>query len=322
MFDSILVPLDGSLLAECVLPHVVAVAQAFDAKVTLLRVLDKHQPGAPAQLLDLLDWQIAKTDAKLYLEKVAARLSDAGVQAHEAVLEGLAAESIIEFGQSQGAQLIILSSHGHAGASQWGISSVTQKIIYSASTSVLLIRAHTPITDELLLKEQPYQRVMVPLDGSWRAENVLPTITLLSRFHQSEIHVVHVVKTPEMARHMPPVSEDLDLSNRIVARNREEAVRYLDQMRSHSPLADMDLKTHLITSDNAAATLHELSESEHIDLVALNAHGHSGCQQWPYGSMVNNFILYSQIPLLIVQDLPVKEDVVQAATTVREHPEH
>jgi hypothetical protein len=42
---------------------------------------------------------------------------------------------------------------------------------------------------------------------------------------------VHVVKTPEMARHMPLVREDLELSNRIVARNREEAVRYLDQMR-------------------------------------------------------------------------------------------
>jgi len=140
---------------------------------------------------------------------------------------------------------------------------------------------------------------MVPLDGSWRAENVLPTTTMLSRFHHSKIHIVHVVKAPEMARHMPLVREDLELSNRIVARNREEAVRYLDQMRLHSPLTDIELQTHLLTSDNAAAVLHDLAESEHIDLVALSAHGYSGNNQWPYGSMVNNFILYSKVRFLL-----------------------
>ena len=321
MFDSVLVPLDGSLLAECVLPHAIAFAQAFHAKVTLLRVLDKRQ-GVDAKVFDLLNWQIAKADAKLYLEKVAERLKEAGVDTVEVVLEGMAAESINEYAQSHKMKLIILSSHGHAGLSQWGISSVTQKIIYSAPTSVMLIRARQPVTGELVLKERPYQQVMVPLDGSWRAENVLPTTTMLSRFHNSKIHIVHVVKAPEMARHMPLVREDLDLSNRIVARNREEAVRYLDQMRLHSPLADIELQTHLLTSDNAAAVLHDLAESEHIDLVALSAHGYSGNNQWPYGSMVNNFILYSKVPLLIVQDFPSKEEQTQADMVVREHPEH
>lgn len=321
MFDSVLVPLDGSLLAECVLPHAIAFAQAFHAKVTLLRVLDKRQ-GVDAKVFDLLNWQIAKADAKLYLEKVAERLKESGVDTEEVVLEGMAAESINEYAQSHKMQLIILSSHGHAGLSQWGISSVTQKIIYSAPTSVMLIRARQPVTGELILRERPYQQVMVPLDGSWRAENVLPTTTMLSRFHHSKIHIVHVVKAPEMARHMPLVREDLELSNRIVARNREEAVRYLDQMRLHSPLNDIELQTHLLTSDNAAAVLHDLAESEHIDLVALSAHGYSGNNQWPYGSMVNNFILYSKVPLLIVQDFPSKEEQTQADMVVREHPEH
>lgn len=321
MFDSVLVPLDGSLLAECVLPHAIAFAQAFNAKVTLLRVLDKRQ-GGDEKLFDLLNWQILKTDAKIYLEKVAERLKEAEVETTEVVLEGMAAETITEFAQSHAMKLIVLSSHGHAGLSQWGISSVTQKIIYSAPASVMLIRARQPVTGELILRERLYQQVMVPLDGSWRAENVLPTTTLLSRFHHSKIHIVHVVKTPEMARHMPLVREDLDLSNRIVARNREEAVRYLDQMRLHSPLTDIELQTHLLTGDNAAAVLHDLVESEHIDLVALSAHGYSGNHQWPYGSMVNNFILYSKVPLLIVQDLPIKEEPTQAAMVVREHPEH
>ena len=322
MFDSILVPLDGSLLAEGVLPHAIALARAFNAKITLLRVLDKNQACESPQMFDLLNWQIYKTEAKLYLEKIGSRLQKSGLQAQEMVLEGLVAETITDYSQSHGMKLVILSSHGHTGLSQWGISSITQKIIFSAPTSVLIIRAHQPASSEAEPKEQPYAQILAPLDGSWRAENVLPVVTLFARFHQSQVHIAHVVKTPEMARHMPLEREDIELSNRVVARNREEAIRYLDQMRQHSPLAGIDIKTHLLTSDNAASALHDLVQSEHIDMVALSAHGYSGNNQWPYGSMVNNFILYGKVPLLIVQDLPPREESLQVEVPARVHTEH
>ena len=320
MFDPILVPLDGSLLAECVLPHVVAIARAFNTKVILLRALEKNRTNGSAQLFDLLNWQIKKTEAKLYLEKISARLIKSQLRIDATVLEGLVAKSITEFAQSQGMKLIILSSHGHSGVSQWGISSVAQKIILSAPTSVLIIRAHQPASSEVV--EQAYRRILVPLDGSRRAENVLPMIAHLARFHNSQIHIVIVVTTPEMARQLPPVQEDIDLSNRIVARNREEFIRYLEQVRLSSSLNGIPLQTHLLTSDSAPAALHGLVEQENIDLVALSAHGYSGNNQWPYGSMVNNFILYSKIPLLIVQDLPTKEEPVLVDRSTRERAEH
>ena len=320
MFDQILVPLDGSQLAECVLPHVVALARAFDAKVILLRVLEKNKANGTAQMFDLLNWQLKKTGAKLYLEKISARLQKSGLRIENAVLEGLVAESITEYALSRGVKLIILSSHGRSGLSQWGISSVTQKIIFGAPTSVLIIRAQQPAASESI--ERQYSRMMVPLDGSRRAENVLPTVTLLARFHQSRISIVHVVKTPEMPRQMPLAHEDVELSEQVVARNREEAIRYLDQVRLHSPLEGIDVQTHLLTSDNAAAALHELAEKEGIDMVALSAHGYSGNNQWPYGSMVNNFILYSKVPVLIVQDLPIKEEPATIDMVTRERTEH
>jgi nucleotide-binding universal stress UspA family protein len=320
MFDQILVPLDGSLLAECVLPHVVAITRAFDAKVILLRVLEKNKANGTAQMFDLLNWQLKKTAAKLYLEKISARLQKSGLRIENVILEGLVAESITEYALSREVKLIILSSHGRSGLSQWGISSVTQKIIFSAPTSVLIIRAQQPAASESI--ERQYSRMMVPLDGSRRAENVLPMVTLLARFHQSRISIVHVVKTPEMPRQMPLAREDVELSEQVVARNREEAIRYLDQVRLHSPLEGIDVQTHLLTSDNAAAALHELAEKEGIDMVALSAHGYSGNNQWPYGSMVNNFILYSKVPLLIVQDLPAKEEPAMVDMAPRESTEH
>jgi nucleotide-binding universal stress UspA family protein len=130
------------------------------------------------------------------------------------------------------------------------------------------------------------------------------------------------VTTPEMARQLPPLQKDVDLSNRIVERNREESIRYLEQVRLSSPLNGIPVQTHLLTSDNAPAALHGLVEQENMDLVALSAHGYSGNNQWPYGSMVNNFILYSKVPLLIVQDLPIKEEPVIVDRSTRERAEH
>jgi nucleotide-binding universal stress UspA family protein len=317
MLDAILVPLDGSLLAECVLPQVIAIGQAFNAKIVLLHILEKNPAGDSAQLFDLLNWQINKTEAKMYLERIADRLEKSGLQTETIVLEGQVTGSIKEFARSQGMKLVILSGHGHRELRKWGVSSVTSDIIFSAPTSILIVRAPR-------LKEQPYERILVPLDGSWRAENVLPIVSLLARFHKSQIQIVHVVKTPEMARHMPPAQEDIDLSNRIVARNREEALHYLDQVKLVSPLAGIDIQTHLIVNDNATVALHEWVDREQIDMVALSAHGYSGSNQWPYGNMANNFILYGKVPLLIVQDLPLNigTSPVDISIRVKEYSEH
>lgn len=309
MFETILVPLDGSQLSECVLPHVVAVASSFDAEITLLRVLEKNQSGTSTQLFDLLNWQINKTKASLYLEKMKARFQGSKIRAQTAVVEGLVADGIMEYTYNQGMKLIILSSHGKNGLTQRGISSITQKIILGAQTSLLIVRAHQQEIQPGELSTDPlYERILVPLDGSQRAENVLPVITQLARIHKSHIHLVQVIQTPEMARQMPPTAEDIDLSNRVVKRNREEGERYLEQVKSRSYLEGIAVQTHLIAGDNSAVALHQLEDQERFDLVALNAHGYSGNQHWPYGSMVNNFILYGKVPLLIVQDLPGKQE--------------
>jgi nucleotide-binding universal stress UspA family protein len=322
MFNSILVPLDGSQLAECVLPHAAAFARAFDAEITLLRILEKNQTGVTAQLFDLLNWQIQKTKASLYLEEIEGRLKESNIRVRSVILEGLVAEGINEYAQNQGIKLIILSSHGRHGLTQWGISSITQKIILSAPTSVFIVRAHQQNIPSVELSAIPlYQHILVPLDGSQRAEHVLPIITQLAHVHKPKIHLVHVVHPPEMARQMPPASEDIDLSNRVVARNREEAGHYLEQVKSRSYLDDITVQPHLVTSDHTAAALYQVVEQEHIDIVILNAHGYSGKHQWPYGSVVNNFILYGKVSLLIVQDLPAKQELKPLELSSRERVE-
>lgn len=323
MYDLILVPLDGSQLAECVLPHAVAIAGSFDSEIVLLRVLEKNQSGTSSQLFDLLNWQIQKTKATLYLEEIKSRLTELNIRTRVVVLEGLVTEAISEYAQNEGVKLIILSSHGRHGLTQWGISSTTQKIVLSASTSVFIVRAHQRDIPAGKIPANPsYQHLLVPLDGSQRAENVLPLVTQLAQVHKLRVHLVHIVQPPEMARQMPLVHEDLDLSNRVIAQNLKEAGTYLERVKSRLVLQGSSVQTHLINSDHTAEALHQVVEQEQIDIITFSAHGYSGKHQWPYGSVVSNFIMYGKVSLLIVQDLPTIQELKPIVTSSRERSEH
>jgi nucleotide-binding universal stress UspA family protein len=302
MFEHVLAPLDGSALSECALPHAVTLAQAFDARVTLLRVVERAQEAGLDRAIDPSQWQIRKAEAGAYLDQLVPRFQEAGVRAQKALLEGQAAERIVDFVRDHEVDLITISTHGQSGLSGWNVSSVVQKVILRAHVPVMIVRAYICTTTEV--KALHYRRLLVPLDGSQRAECTLPLARMLARFHDCPLLLAHVVSKPELPRHTPPTAEDLALANQLTERNRRVGTQYLEQLKSRLP---SDVETRLLISDNAAATLHELVEQEGADLVLLSAHGYSGEAQWPYGSIALNFIVYGSTPLLIVQDIPEEE---------------
>jgi nucleotide-binding universal stress UspA family protein len=311
MFKRILLPLDRSSLAECVVPHIVAVARAFESQVTLVHVMDPPYQGA----VDPLNWQIGKAEAESYLGDLALRLQKAGLRTEKQILEGPAAERIVEFSRKADVPLIMFSSHGQSGLSGWDVSGVVLKVILRAHTSIMIVRAYQPTpTEETGLR---YRRILLPLDGSQRAECVLPVASTLARSHEAQILLAHVVRRPEMPRRTPPGREDVELADRLVERNRVEAVQYLDQVRSRLPGETL---ARVIVSDHVAGTLHELVDQEEIDLVVMSAHGHSGLTRSPYGGVVISFITSGTTPLLIVQDLPQDEiEPTRAEVEIREH---
>jgi len=304
MFNRILVPLDGSSLAECVLPHAMAIAQAFDAQVTILRVLEQPHGSALTQAIDPLEWQFIKAEAEAYLNEVTTRLQNFGLKVQRTLKEGQAAESIIDFAHRNEIDLIVLSSHGQSGLSGWNISSIVQKIILRAYTSALIVRAYQSVHKDLA--NLGYRQLLAPLDGSQRAENVLPPTMMLSRFYGSQLLLAHLVCKPEMPSRTPLTPAEIELVNQITERNRQEATRYLEEIRSRLT-SGVDLRLHI--SEGNSAELHNLVELEDVDLVVLSAHGYSGNPKWPYGSLTLSFIVYGTTPLLIVQD--ISRDEVQ-----------
>jgi nucleotide-binding universal stress UspA family protein len=182
----------------------------------------------------------------------------------------------------------------------------------------MIVRAYQPVTSDLTGLR--YRRLLVPLDGSQRAECALPVATTLARSHESQLLLAHVVCRPEMPHHVPLTQEEIELGNRLTKHARLRATRHLEQLQSWLPL---DVQTRLLVSDSVAVTLHELVTQESVDLVVLSAHGYSSRTRWPYGSVALNFIAYGTTPLIIVQDLSKDElEETLAEIAAREHKGH
>jgi nucleotide-binding universal stress UspA family protein len=312
MYDEIVVPLDGSPLAECALPHAVALARAFDARLRLVQVLEKPA-GAPwARFIDPLEWHVWHADARAYLERWVLQLAEIGMQAVAYLVEGNAASAILAVARQSGSGLIVLSSHGQSGLSGWTIGSVVQKVIDGAYMPVMIARAGPAAPQQL--DAIHYRTLMVPLDGSRRAECSLPIAATLARARGSRLLLAHVAMRPEMPRRMPLPSEEQMLVDRLTVCNREAAHRYLTDLQGQIVA---HVETRLLEGSEATGPLHALSDREDVDLVVMGAHGYTGAAAWPYGRTALHFIVYGRRPLMIVQDQPSRASHVSMEAAAR-----
>jgi nucleotide-binding universal stress UspA family protein len=298
MIDHILVPLDGSRLAECVLPHGVALARTFQSRLTVAHALAAGQ----ARSVDPLGWQMRKKESESYLGEVVERLSGLGLHVGKVLLEGSPAKRVIEFARESGVDLIVVSSHGRSGLSEWNISSVVQKIILRTVVPTLIVRAYR--NPEREIAGMRYQKILIPLDGSQRAEYALPLAAKIASDQGGRLLLAHVVPRPEVPRREPLTAEEQKLCERLSKINRDYGEAYLRDLQGRLPV---DVQLHLLIGEDPAATLHDLVAKEDVDLVVLSAHGYTGRTNWPYGSIALNFITYGATPLLIVQDLTAEE---------------
>jgi nucleotide-binding universal stress UspA family protein len=147
MYDEILVPLDGSVLAEAALPHARALSKAFDARVTLISVIEPatviSQPGMVGPVLSVsVDAEAEMTALREYLDKIATNLRTEGIDVRIAVREGDSASEVVDYAAANREDIIVMSTHGRSGIRRWVYGSVADKVLRSANVPVLLIRAH------------------------------------------------------------------------------------------------------------------------------------------------------------------------------------
>ena len=157
VYSKLLVPLDGSDLAEAVLPYVVELVGKFGSEVTLLQVVDSFErvvaeampaavePAAGAAVVgvEVAEEQVrAQQDhAQGYLSETAATLQAQGISSRFEIVEGGAAESIVRYANEHGIDLIAMSTHGRSGLGRLFFGSVSEDVLRAATCPVLLIRS-------------------------------------------------------------------------------------------------------------------------------------------------------------------------------------
>lgn len=148
MYKKIMVPLDGSKLAECVLPHVESIARGCGVgEVVFIRAVEPFHLGATGPGFAFSEKEMKqfdvenRTDAKAYLDKVVSQLQLDKTRVQTQVVAGKIAESLAEYASKNGVDLIVIATHGFSGISRWVWGSVADRILHSACVPVLMVRA-------------------------------------------------------------------------------------------------------------------------------------------------------------------------------------
>lgn len=303
MFDNILLPLDGSTLAERVLPHAASLARAFKSKLILMRVVYQQNKRNQQDMINPIDWQMRKSEAEAYLDSVLDRLEQNGFDCEGVVSEGHPAEQIIAVAREKGVDLIIMASHGRSGPSAWNINSTVQKVLLRALMPVMIIRAYQE--EQTDFEDFAYKRLIVPMDGSKRAECILPLAKSICEMQDSKVFLTHIVEEPKLPRQIPASKEIENMAEKLSNLNMKEMQKYFNGISKQFPKENVDLIIE--SSRDPIVALHNIIDREKMDLVLLSAHGYSGENRWPYGSIALNFIVYGTAPLIIIQDLKREE---------------
>src|SRR4030043_948941 len=337
MFTRILVPLDGSSLAEGVIPHAELFARIFGSNIILLQVLDPTSYQEMPNAVDPLRWQLRKAEADAYIKGIAHRVrknlgetsligeDEKTSRVNYSVREGKAAENIVDFAHLENIDLLVICTHGSSGLSRWNISSVTQKVINLIYLPVLIVRSY----DQSIMDEniKPYHRILLPIDSSRSAEYSLAAGIELARGEistdstpeahgdKSTLFLAAVIRPPELPIPEPFPIEISQLMEKLSRLSHQTVDRYLYEMKERLPV---DCDTCVVESASVPSAIQELAEQEDIDLVILCAHGYSGQVTWPYGTVTLNYIENGTKPLLIIQDVPLSQVRPTAAEVAAE----
>lgn len=146
MYNKVMIPLDGSELAECIFPHVEAFIKGFQlTEVVFVRVIEPFKlptSSGYTRIEQVKEDELTRQSAaKEYLDQVADRLKHEGILLKKQVLVGKVADNLTDYARKSNIDLIIMATHGRSGVTRWVMGSIADKILRSSNIPVLMVRA-------------------------------------------------------------------------------------------------------------------------------------------------------------------------------------
>jgi len=300
METRILVPLDGSRLAEQALSCAMTLGRGLPAELVLFRAV-----SIPSDVQEALDKAVLKpdplieqleTEASEYLEAMSHLLSNTDLSFSHVVQRGFAADTIVDYAEQMDIQLIVMASHGYTGIKRWTHGSVAERVLQSASVPALLVRAKEGVSKDLP-ETSPCRRILVPLDGSKVAEQVLPAVTPMAKALGCEITLFHVPVVYAsgllIGEGYLPLHGDFETADRV-------AQDHLDGLASD--LRDQGIEASTATwVGPVAETIVDYADVNDVDLIAMCTHGRTGIARWALGSVADRVLRAGDRPILLVR---------------------
>ena len=311
---TILVPLDGSALAEQALPYVRTLAPLLGARVRLLNVIvDDQQESLMAEgiaasygVIDPLATQREREHRSLatltqhaegYLDSRAAQLRGQGIDVEMDVRCGPAADVIIEAAEGLDISLIAMATHGYSGLRRWALGSVTDRVVHAAPTPVFVVRGAKPALPDPIT----FKRVMVPLDGSPLAAQALPLAADLAERARAELLLIQAVEASiEGYPTIAPFGRPDLMPSEVLRMLRVRAGQQLEEQAAMLRDRGLSVATDVINGHAAEAIIDEATRQS-VDLLVIATHGYSGLRRWALGSVTDKVLHAATTPLLLVR---------------------
>ena len=289
-FKRILVPLDGSELAERALVPALALADVMEAKLFLLRVAIPLSLNIDPDLYQRI-LEMRQDDAVHYLRSIQSRFPSSTDKIEIQVIAGRAANSIINFAQEKKIDLIVMSSHGRSGVDRWVYGSVANKVLHNACCAKLIIRPH------VIIEPFSINRILVPLDGSSIAEQALEPALALAEAVSAELIFLRVTTVPQLVIQPLPGWPGLDA---VMEAAEQEANAYLQGVQAAMGDSPVSTSTH-ITTGFAAESIIDIADNQQVDLIVMCSHGCSGIERWVFGSVAEKVLRGANCVTLVIR---------------------
>jgi nucleotide-binding universal stress UspA family protein len=291
MFRTIIVPLDGSELAEQALPSARELARRSAATLRLLRVHVVPR-GAMAYAREW-DEEIRQRETA-YLNEIAERVSEPiGVRPETLLVDGHPADAIREAADDAQAPLIVMSSHGRTGFSRFWIGSVTDAVIGRAKTPVLMIRSHEPRGEAA---PTTIHAVIVPLDGSTLAEEILPHAAAVASAMDARLELLRVVEPSDAPPTPPALAEDA--LGAMVRQITDELRKTATRIAGSAP--GLDVRARVLVAESPANGIIATARADGCELVAMTTRA-AGLTRLVVGSVADKVIRAGPAMVLLLR---------------------
>ncbi len=284
MFKRIMVPLDGSALAEQVLPAVTELARAFGSEVAVVGICG-------AEDRDENEACVLYTGRKG--DDIRGMLSGSKATVKTIVIPGSAAEQILSYARTEAVGLIFLCSHGRSGIMRWSLGSTVDKVLRKAETALIIVRAMEPPPAGHL-----FSRILVPLDGSESSVAVLPQVAEAACRLNSQVLLMRVIEPGVRIRTIGGL-DYVPFRERDAAAARTEMMRYLDNQADELSRAAAMVSCEVRQGD-AAREILALADERGCTLIAMSSHGHSRIRRWSMGSVTSKIVQASSQSIWLV----------------------